>query len=76
MNDDEGYPWMEIDIVDTQPPEIEKVIGDPHFGCEVEEDCYVTQDTTITVTATDPQPHPVNHVELWCEWEWTNDDTN
>ncbi|MBU0636587.1 hypothetical protein KKE06_06185 [Candidatus Micrarchaeota archaeon] len=73
-NDDDGDPWMEIDIVESQPPEIEKVVGEPKVACEPEDECdyYVTQDTTITVTAVDPDPHPVNHVELWCEWEWTD----
>jgi len=53
--------------VDETAPEIEKVVGDPKIPCEQGEDCdyYITQQTPITLTCIDPNPHPVNQVILY-----------
>jgi hypothetical protein len=53
----------ELDIVDTQPPETTKTLGNPKVACSEEDpnDCdyYINQDTTIQLDCTDTQPHPV-----------------
>ncbi len=63
----------EIDIVDSQAPVFNKeLIGakvpaecneEYNFGCY-----YINQNTLVNVTAVDPEPHPSNDVEVWCEW--------
>jgi len=71
-------PHKEIDIVDTQPPVSQKDLGTPKHACTEEEamlyyrtgipsdGCYfITQNTPITLTCADGQPHPVDHVEIW-----------
>jgi len=68
----------EIDIVDTQSPVSQKTLGDPKHACiEAEamqyyqtgipsDGCYfITQNTPITLTCTDGQPHPVDHVKIY-----------
>ena len=56
----------EIDYVDTVPPDIIKTVGEPKVPYDNPGQCgddyYVTQDTEITLTCTDPQPHPVDDV--------------
>ncbi|MCX6775947.1 MAG: DNRLRE domain-containing protein [Candidatus Micrarchaeota archaeon] len=56
----------ELDIVDTQPPIISKTLGDPKHACIEGEHCeyYITQNTNITLTCVDQQPHPVNNVTI------------
>ncbi|MCD4666825.1 hypothetical protein K8R47_03375, partial [archaeon] len=56
---------VELDIVDTQAPELIKVVGDPSVlvdpGCNPSLeicDYYVTINTPIDLTCTDPGPHP------------------
>ncbi|MBI2045561.1 hypothetical protein HYT23_05885 [Candidatus Pacearchaeota archaeon] len=62
----------EADIVDTQPPVIEKTITGPWFGnCPPEnegDECYVDTETRIMVDAVDPGPHPVN--DVLCSYEY------
>jgi cysteine-rich repeat protein len=69
----------ELDIVDTQPPVSQKDLGDPKHECTVEEQamyypqmpdptngCYfITQQTPITLTCADQNPHPVDHVKIY-----------
>jgi hypothetical protein len=62
-------PFREIDIVESVPPIIEKIIEGPSYGncppepcggellCEGE--CYIDGVTEIHVNAYDPEPHPV-----------------
>ncbi|RLJ04316.1 MAG: hypothetical protein DRP18_04860, partial [Candidatus Aenigmatarchaeota archaeon] len=78
-NGDANNPHVEIDIVDTQPPVSEKELGDPKHACEQWEQelyypnmpeptdgCYfITQNTPITITCEDGEPHPVDHVKLY-----------
>ena len=54
------------DLVDTQAPIINVEIGDPKFPSQVEGEWYVSIDTEICVSATDPQPHPVGGTEVSC----------
>jgi hypothetical protein len=58
-------------IVDSVAPELSRTVGDPKI-CEGEEPCtiYVNTSTDICLSAVDPQPHPVNDVEIWCEYGW------
>jgi hypothetical protein len=71
-------PHKEIDIVDTQSPISQKTLGDPKHACTEAEalqyyqtgipsdGCYfITQNTPITLTCTDGQPHPVDHVKIY-----------
>ena len=71
---------IEYDVVDTQAPEIYKEVGDPSISCEEKDDpsChyYITQNTQITLSCRDTEPHPVDHVQLSYRWrldggEWT-----
>jgi hypothetical protein len=74
-------PFQELDIVESQPPIISKeLIGHsvefecPESGQEYNFGCYyITQETLINITAYDPEPHPVNDVEIFCEY-WLNDE--
>ncbi|MGC9310336.1 MAG: hypothetical protein ACP5E4_01280 [Candidatus Aenigmatarchaeota archaeon] len=63
---------FEIDIVDTQAPEINKSIVGPSYGdCPPETECdvcFIDGVTKIRVEATDPEPHPVNQVT--CDWDY------
>jgi len=70
--------WSEIDretfIVDSQAPVIEKEVQGPQVGnCPPGEgeNCWITQNTHIIATATDPTPHPVEGVE--CEYHYELD---
>lgn len=58
----------ELDIVDTQAPQIVKTVGDPKVACAPGDpnncDYYITQSTQISLTCTDQQPHPVNDVVI------------
>ncbi|MEM5778475.1 MAG: Ig-like domain-containing protein [Candidatus Aenigmatarchaeota archaeon] len=89
---------VELDIVDTKPPVSQKTLGDPKHVCTQGEQslyypqmpnptdgCYfITQQTPITLSCQDQEPHPVNHVKIYYkDWivgndepEWTivNDD--
>jgi len=74
----------EIDVVDSVPPEISTEVVGPQIElpCEpvvgfsevvVPDTCtYIDGVTLIEVTATDPDPHPVDNVE--CEWSYYLDD--
>ncbi|MCX6817786.1 MAG: VWA domain-containing protein [Candidatus Aenigmarchaeota archaeon] len=56
---------FELDIVDTQPPETAKdVLGPKVAGDGNPIHYYITDDSTIKLTCTDPQPHPVDQVTL------------
>ncbi|MFH0971429.1 MAG: hypothetical protein V1835_02570, partial [Candidatus Micrarchaeota archaeon] len=62
-----GRTYTEIDYIETVPPVTTKTVGEPKHACLPEEECdwYITQQTPITLTAVDPQPHPVNHVKTY-----------
>ena len=65
--------YEEIDVVDTQKPEIIKTVVGPRYpeeNCPPEEgeDCYIDGITEIHVDAYDPDPHPVN--EVVCDWDY------
>lgn len=64
-------------VDNTAPIFNEKQVGDPKVACSTKEesDCdyYVTKNTQICVTATDPTPHPVGGVTISCSYiNWTN----
>ncbi len=66
-------------VVDTQEPEFEKTVYYPKVdGCDEEwEQCdwYVTQDTEICLSATDPEPHPVSdELRVYCDYTWWETD--
>lgn len=58
-------------VVESQAPIINRTVGQPQF-CEEEDRCtlYVTTKTDICLFAVDPTPHPVDNVEIWCEYGW------
>ncbi|MCK4496614.1 MAG: hypothetical protein KAU24_00345, partial [Candidatus Aenigmarchaeota archaeon] len=71
-------PHVEIDIVDTKPPVSQKDLGEPKHECTEDEammyygtpiptdGCYfINQSTPITLTCTDQDPHPVDHVKIY-----------
>ncbi len=63
----------EIDIVDTQAPEIDINVVGPQIeqACpgDMDGNClYIDGVTKLVVTAVDPQPHPVNGVT--CDWDY------
>ncbi|MFH1257227.1 MAG: hypothetical protein V1494_08130 [Candidatus Diapherotrites archaeon] len=62
--------FSEIDIVDTQPPEITSSIDGPSIV--IGEKTYIDTVTKIHIEATDPDPHPVDNVK--CEWSYILDD--
>ncbi len=75
-NEEEHH--FELDIVDTKAPISEKEVGSPKVaGGQSEIDTfyggvsptdgvyYVTQQTPITITCTDQEPHPVNDVVIY-----------
>ncbi|MFH1503608.1 MAG: hypothetical protein ABIE36_03040 [Candidatus Diapherotrites archaeon] len=61
-------------IVDTVAPTITRTVGEPKI-CNGESECdlYVATTTEICVTSIDPQPHPVDDVQLICEYYWGDD---
>jgi hypothetical protein len=73
-----GPTHVEMDIVDTQPPVSQKTLGTPQHACTTDEQstyypqmsdptdgCYfITQQTPITLTCADGQPHPVDHTVI------------
>jgi len=81
-----GPIHYELDMVDTVGPSISKEVGEPKYGncgshgydLDVLPDgefCYVTDETELTVTAEDPEPHPVGVDEIWCSWDWYDGET-
>ncbi len=75
----EGDIMTEIDVVDSQPPETQKTVGDPKHECETGEECdwYITQQTPITMSCIDQDPHPVGGEQLLYKYlvddgEWTD----
>jgi|GEM_PF-1279258 len=72
-----GRTDLEYFIVDTEPPVIEKTMNGPWEGdCPPGEGdiCFVDTETSITVDAYDPQPHPVGGVECYYEYVVWDDD--
>ncbi|NOQ37776.1 hypothetical protein GQ472_02700, partial [archaeon] len=61
-----GPVKTEIDIVDTQAPEIETTVVGPQYM--IEDDLYINGVTVIHVEAVDPEPHPVN--DVLCNWSY------
>jgi hypothetical protein len=54
----------EIDIVDSQYPNVTKTVGEPKVSCG--DNCwYITNETEITLDCTDGEPHPVDHVSTY-----------
>ena len=79
--DNKAAKQEEIDIVDTQEPEIWKEVGEPSelvdTECDPDEepcDYFVTTETNITLRCVDPDPHPVDDVEI--HWRWQNEVDN
>jgi cysteine-rich repeat protein len=65
---------VELDIVDTQEPNIVETIDGPHSGeCRLPQltgdVCYLDGVTKIHVVSEDLTPHPVDHVT--CDWDYT-----
>ncbi|MCK5321351.1 lamin tail domain-containing protein [Candidatus Pacearchaeota archaeon] len=58
------HRW-ELDIVDTQAPEITKQIIGPQYYNETENKTYIDGVTRINLTCVDPEPHPVNDVSIY-----------
>ena len=66
-------------FVENTPPVSEKILGDPKHACTQDEQnlyyagmpaptdgCYfITQQTPITLTCSDGDPHPVDHVKIF-----------
>lgn len=65
---------FELDIVDTQAPLLTKTVGEPKITGPTGYDWYVTQNTEICLSATDPQPHPVEGVSISCNVKQWNTD--
>ena len=68
---------FELDIVDTQAPEMWKEVGEPSVLVNPECDpltevCnyYITQNTDITFRCEDLQPHPVDNVTMHIDVYW------
>lgn len=69
-----GPTYVEVDVVDTMAPNTTKEV----IGTQVDGDMnpihkYITKDTVINLTCVDPEPHPVNDVELYWTVEWSRD---
>ena len=74
-----GPVYTEVDVVDTQAPETEKTVGDPKHECENIEECdwYITQNTPISLSCTDRDPHPVGGEQItyyYCVWDGENEE--
>jgi hypothetical protein len=70
---------VELDIVDTQAPVLEKFVGEPKIPCENKDGCHywITQDTPISFTCEDLGPHPVDDVSIYYRYKvddgsWTD----
>ena len=66
-------------FVDNKPPVGTKTIGDPKKNCTCGENCdyWVSQNTPITLTCTDQQPHPVDNEKVCYKiYVDNNDKTN
>ncbi|MBI2451909.1 hypothetical protein HYV50_02400 [Candidatus Pacearchaeota archaeon] len=58
----------QVAIVDNTAPQFNKEVGTPQVKCDESEDCdyFITQQTPIYLSCSeDPEPHPVNNVELF-----------
>jgi hypothetical protein len=54
----------EVDIVDSQYPNVTKTVGEPKVSCG--NNCwYITNETEITLDCNDGEPHPVDHVSTY-----------
>jgi len=70
-------------FVDNKAPVMgEKVVGSPQVDCEAHpEDCeydvdyYITMQTPVTISCTDADPHPVDHVSLKYRYRTSEDCT-
>ena len=70
-------PHYEIDIVDTQAPDMWKEVGTPsklvNSSCNPQQEVcsyYMTQQTPITFNCVDQDPHPVDDVTMHIEVYW------
>jgi len=76
-NKTEQNPWVEIDVVDSQPPVSYKVVNDPKIECSQLGDTscnyYVNQSTMIELYCNDQEPHPVGHERIY--YQIWNDST-
>jgi hypothetical protein len=61
-------------FIDTTAPKSNKVIGKPQI--QKDDGLYISQQTPITFTCTDQQPHPVDHNSLWYRYRVSNDCVN
>jgi hypothetical protein len=58
-------------FVDDTAPEVNKTIGQPNV---VKDDkVYINQNTTITLSCWDTEPHPVDHVSLWYRYRFAEE---
>lgn len=65
-------------FVDNTPPVMNKTIGEPKVVKEFngENRTFITQETPITITCQDQQPHPVDHVSIYYRYRVSNDCEN
>jgi cysteine-rich repeat protein len=74
----ESEHYWELDIIDELAPESLKVLGDPKVDCSAADialygydDCaYVTQDTLVSLTCSDVEPHPVGGENIYYTIDW------
>ncbi len=64
-------------FVDNSPPLITKTVGDPKVACKSTElgevcDYFITQETPISFSCVDQQPHPVNNNTIF--WQYRVDE--
>lgn len=70
--DDQPF-WVD----NTGPPAVDKTVGTPKYGPADDPDKFVTTDTTILLTANDPDPGcsdaPVSAIHYIIRWDYDND---
>ncbi|MEM3609582.1 MAG: Ig-like domain-containing protein, partial [Candidatus Anstonellales archaeon] len=59
---------VELDIVDTKPPLTVKTVGEPKIAGQGF-DWWITNQTPITLSCLDQEPHPVGHVTLFAKYK-------
>jgi hypothetical protein len=59
---------FELDIVDTKPPVTTKTVGEPKLSGSGF-DYWITQQTPITLSCADQNPHPSDHVTLYARYK-------
>jgi hypothetical protein len=79
-NGTEQSPHSEIDVVDNKPPVSSKTfdginIPCSELNCANSKDCdyYITQNTNITLSCLDQDPHPVDHQKVYYRYRVDDD---